>query len=186
MIMLHHVFISFVSTTILMAAMQAALFFRMNEFRYDRKRMAYVSAIFLSLCTIIYTLGTIYMGKGSRNMVWTFLSLTLPALVFYFITSRYRDARFFTTFGIANASIALADLFAFLIALRFFRDKAGFTWCFRFLCMGFSYTGMMLWTGGRYRQALGLLNHGWILLCLSIALIWFPCVLPPPAEPKNG
>ena len=74
-----------------------AIFFALNEFRYSRKRAAFLT-ILLNIPILLVTV-SIYILLGSESGgQFALLFYIIPQTVVYLVISRYRDGRFFSTY----------------------------------------------------------------------------------------
>lgn len=163
--------ICIIINTSVMTAAQLILFLRLSEFRFDRRTVYTATAIFAIVCCSL-CIGLSIANNIDRSTGLTLLTLTVPSLIFFFIISKYRGVRFFTTYCIADVSIALAQLFVYMFGLLVYPNNFTVDWIVRA-------STTVLWTavlyfliGDRYRKALSLLQKGWWLMLLCVVTMY--------------
>lgn len=150
-----------------MVAAQATMFFRLSEFRYDRRTVAIVTAVLGTIMCAI-SIGLSIPNNCDRYAVQSLLSLALPSVVFFFIVSKYRGVRFFTTFCIAVVSISLVDFFTYMFILIAYDGNYTIDWIARAAAITAWSAALRFLIGNRYRKALNLLQKGWWLMLLCV------------------
>ena len=164
-------------STIVMVAAQAIMFFRLSEFRYDRRTVAIVTAVLGTIMCAI-SIGISIPNNCDRYAVQSLLSLALPSVVFFFIVSKYRGVRFFTTFCIAVVSISLVDFFTYMFILIAYDGNYTIDWIVRTAAIAAWSAMLHLLIGNRYRKALHLLQKGWWLMLLcAVGMYALMCLI---------
>lgn len=163
--------ICLIVSTIVMGTAQMSLFIYLSEFRYDRRKVKRATVTVVAV-TCALTIGISIPNNCDRTVFITLLGMSLPNIVFFFIVSKYRDVRFFTTYLIANASIALVDLFAYLFGLLAYDGNYTIDWIVRAAAIALWCIALHFLLGDRYRKALTLLNKGWSLMLLCAEFMY--------------
>jgi hypothetical protein len=160
-------FICLLASTMVMASAQADLFAALSEFRYDRRRCIVAAALFAVVCAAVCVAGTVRRNYD-RMVGWTIISVEVPMLVFSFVISRYRDIRFFATYGVAAVSIAVVDFFGYLLVLLLFDGNFTVEWIVRAASVTVWDIVTHLAISDRWRRALNRISNGWWLIFLTI------------------
>lgn len=153
--------------TTTMAIATVVLFIRLSEFRFDRRKTILAISLFNVLTNLSIML-IAYPNDCNKTTELVLLLGTLPSVIFYFIVSKYRGVRFFTTYCIADVSIALVDFFFYLFALWAFDGNYTITWILRSTAMVLWSVALYYLVGNRYRKALALMQRGWVLMMLCV------------------
>lgn len=153
--------------TTTMAVATMVLFVRLSEFRYDRRKTILAISLFNVLTNLAIML-IAYADDCNKTTELVLLVGTLPSVIFYFLVSKYRGVRFFTTYCIADVSIALVDFFFYLLALWAFDGNYTITWILRSSAMVLWSVALFYLIGSRYRKALALMQKGWWLMMLCV------------------
>lgn len=163
--------ICIIINTSVMTAAQLILFLRLSEFRFERKKVHIVATIFATICCIL-CIGLSIANNVDRSTGLTLLTLTVPSLIFFFIISKYRGVRFFTTYCIADISIALAQLFVYMFGLLVYPNNFTIDWIVRASTTVLWTAALYFLIGDRYRKALNLLPKGWWLMLLCAVIMY--------------
>lgn len=163
--------ICLIVSTVTMVAAQASLFIQLSEFRYDRRTVKIVTAV-VSAAMCAACIGVSIPNHCDRDAVLSLLTLSLPGVIGFFIVSKYRGVRFFTTYCIAVVSIALVDLFAYLFGLIAYDGNYTIDWIVRAAAIAAWSVALRVLLGDRYRKALNLLQKGWWLMLLCAAVMY--------------
>lgn len=153
--------------TTTMAIATVVLFIRLSEFRFDRRKTILAISLFNVLTNLSIML-IAYPNDCNKTTELVLLLGTLPSVIFYFFVSKYRGVRFFTTYCIADVSIALVDFFFYLFALWAFDGNYTITWILRSTAMVLWSVALYFLVGNRYRKALALMQRGWVLMMLCV------------------
>ena len=156
-----------VNTTVMTAA-QFILFLRLSEFRFERRKVYLAAVIFAAVCCSV-SIGISLANNCERSTELVLVTLTLPSLVFFYIISKYRGARFFTTYCIADMSIALVEVFVYMLGLLLHGGNFTIDWISRTVAVLAWSAALFILIGDKYRKALKLVQKGWWLI--------LPCVL---------
>lgn len=143
------------------------LFIQLSEFRFERRKAVVAVSLFTAL-TCLTTMLLALPNDCDKNTELVLLTGTLPSVIFFFFVSKYRGVRFFTTYCIADVSIALVDFFAYLFVLWAFDGNFTITWILRSSAMVLWSVALYRYIGDRYRQALALMEQGWVLMMLCV------------------
>lgn len=163
--------ICLIVSTVTMVATQASLFIQLSEFRYDRRTVTIITAVVCAaMCAVC--IGVSIPNDCDRDAVLSLLTLSLPGAVGFFIVSKYRGVRFFTTYCIAVVSIALVDLFAYMFGLIAYDGNYTIDWIVRAAAITAWSIALRVLLGDRYRKALNLLQKGWWLMLLCAAAMY--------------
>lgn len=163
--------ICLIVSTCVMVGAQAAMFFRLSEFRYDR-RMVKIVTLILGTAMCVVSISIAISNSCDRDTVQSLLSLALPSVVYFFIVSKYRGVRFFTTYCIAVLSIALVDFFVYLFGLIAYDGNYTIDWILRSAAIAAWSVALRFLVGDRYRKALSLLQKGWGLMLLCAVTMY--------------
>lgn len=156
-----------VNTTVMTAA-QLILFLRLSEFRFERRKVYLAAAIFAAVCCSV-SIGISLANNCERSTELVLVTLTLPSLIFFFIISKYRGVRFFTTYCIADMSIALVEVFVYMLGLLLHGGNFTIDWISRTVAVLAWSVALYILIGDKYRKAMNLVQKGWWLI--------LPCVL---------
>lgn len=159
--------ICMIINTTTMAIATVVLFVRLSEFRFDRRKTILAISLF-NVLTNLAILVLAYLDDCNKSTELVLLLGTLPSVIFYFIVSKYRGVRFFTTYCIADVSIALVDFFFYLFALWAFDGNYTITWILRSTAMVLWSVALYYLVGNRYRKALALMQRGWVVMMLCV------------------
>lgn len=164
-------------STVVMVGAQAAMFFRLSELRYDRRKVRLLTAV-LGAVMCAVSIGVTIPNNCDRDAVRSLLTLALPSVIYFFIVSKYRGVRFFTTFCIAVVSISLVDFFAYLFGLIAYDGNYTIDWIVRAAAIAAWSAALCLLVGSRYRKALNLLQKGWWLMLLcAVSMYVLMCLI---------
>lgn len=164
--------ICLIVSTVVMVTAQSVMFFRLSELRYDRQKVKILTVVLgVIMCAI--SIGIAIPNDCDRDAVRSLLSLALPSVIYFFIVSKYRGVRFFTTFCIAVVSIALVDFFAYLFGLIAYDGNYTIDWIVRAAAIAAWSVALRFLVGDRYRKALNLLQKGWWLMLLCAVTMYF-------------
>lgn len=163
--------ICLIVSTIVMVAAQGALFFGLSEFRFDRRKVKII-AVILGAAMCLICIGVSIPNNCDRDVLRSLLGMALPSILFFFIVSKYRGARFFTTYCIAIVSISLIDLFAYMFGLIAYDGNYTIDWIVRTAAICAWSAAMRVLLGSRYRKALNLLTKGWGMMLLCTASMY--------------
>ena len=148
-----------VNTTVMTAA-QLILFLRLSEFRFERRKVYLAAVIFAAVCCSV-SIGISLANNCERSTELVLVTLTLPSLVFFFIISKYRGVRFFTTYCISDMSIALVEVFVYMLGLLLHGGNFTIDWISRTVAVLAWSAALFILIGDKYRKALKLVQKGW-------------------------
>lgn len=159
-----------ITSTLGLYLTQWCLFLFLSETRYDRKKCwgltIYAGALLSAVCIISA------LVVGNRG-VQVMLSVTVvPTLLFFFFISRYRGIRFFTTYLVADLAIANVDLCVYMLGLVLYDGNLWIDGVVRSAAVVGAGILVALLIGKRYRQALGQLDKGWLLILLVVVAMY--------------
>jgi hypothetical protein len=177
----------FVSTAVILSA-QYGLLVHLTEFRFERRKCIAAVSVFGVVSGVACVLG-VFLFSGTPDVGWRLLTTTLPCAIFFFALSKYRDARFFTTYCIAVVSIALVDLFAYLAGLlRHGGNNNLLDTAFRCSCVVVWAACIYLRHGDQYRHAISQMQDGWALplaaMCALAVLLGVTSMYPSPISER--
>lgn len=127
--------------------------------------------IFATICCSL-CIGLAFANNVDHSTELTLLTLTVPSVIFFFIVSKYRGVRFFTTYCIADVSIALAQLFVYMFGLLAYPNNFTIDWIVRASTTVLWAAALYFIIGDRYRKALNLLQKGWWLMLLCVVTMY--------------
>lgn len=154
---------------------QTVLFLSLSEGKYSEKRTAITAALFVMAAAVLCAQTgrvRIYVGIVEFPLA----VMALPSLIFFCVVSRHRGLRLLTTFCIANVSLAIIDLLAYLASIVLFPGCQAAAWSVRCLvCVALTLAMRILITE-KYHRALLALEKGWglqiVIAVIMYVIMW--------------
>lgn len=139
---------------------QVNCFASLIEPRMSRKRTYLICNFFCLVCFTIHGSITMAFGPevGSQIQLFTFM---IPSIIFCFIISKYRDARFFFTYVVADISFMVVETVGWMIIESTVGEENSIS---VFIRMGYVMLTAFLiikFFAGPYREALQFVNKRW-------------------------
>lgn len=142
----------------------------LSETRCDRKKCWTLTACIGALLSAVCIISALV--AGSRGVQVMLPVTAVPTLLFFFLISRYRGVRFFTTCLVADLAIANVDLCVYMLGLALYGGNLWIDGVVRPAAVVGAGVLIALLIGKRYRQALGQLDEGWLLILLVAAAMY--------------
>lgn len=149
---------------------QAIIFLSLMETRPGRKKAIRLTVLFTAAVIFVYTFGLFYWDARPSTQ-WSLLTQTLPALLFFWWLSKYRDIRFLATYCMSDVSIATIDFTFYVLLAQIFGVDNSF-WSFPIRCAAMIAGCLLIrrFVSGRYTTALRYLKRGWGLILTVVVL----------------
>ena len=149
---------------------QAIIFLSLMETRPGRKKAIRLTVLFTAAVIFVYTFG-LFFWDARPSTQWSLLTQTLPALLFFWWLSKYRDIRFLATYCMSDVSIATIDFTFYVLLAQIFGVDNSF-WSFPIRCAAMIAGCLLIrrFVSGRYTTALRYLKRGWGLILTVVVL----------------
>lgn len=146
-----------------------AVYMRLTVLKKDTLGMRCFAVSICSLIFLLYTLCTHLFGVPPS--VASFLCMSLPSFVLFFILSKYKDARFFVTFCFVDTVSLIIGFFCRAVSLTFgtFAGIANLILSAVALLLIYCFASPHF---PNYRELLEHVRTGWNWIMLSTALVY--------------
>lgn len=151
-------------------------------------RMMYVA--FVSSLILVYA-AAVYLLRVDKASRFVFFICAVPAILFYIVTSRQADGKFWVSYFTAGMAVGAANSVGLILVTRFWGDGDLMNIAVRCSLMIAVSAVILLWAGGPYQQALLLMEDGWrffgVLLAVLYILfmIYISCPVPIVERPEE-